>query len=310
MELINKRMLPKSEGQNLYRTMARLLIASQAFDTLRDARLILKEQDKKRARTPWIITHRVYVLPELNNAITYETLKNFFAFTLELSTELDNLTVQFISKVVIQADRLPRNELFTMWLPFLRSVIPILEKNHVSLTTPAYQKFFSTLILSVPDRYLGPEPAKPANWSVPGLSCNCGDCQRVTAFLAYPTQMSGKFPMNKERRHHIHNRLDGDHIGCTHQSERNTNPHTLVITKTTRPQELKLQKWLKLLDQVVEQLSQFKAEHLATLLGPDVERVKQLGKRQKGQGNLSHRPAVGEKRRADAACDVIDLTSD
>ncbi|KIL91002.1 hypothetical protein FAVG1_05698 [Fusarium avenaceum] len=183
-----------------------------------------------------------------------------------------------------------------MWLPFLRSVIPILERNSISLTTPVYQKFFSTLILSVLDKYLGPEPAKPANWSVPGLSCNCGDCQRVTAFLAHPTQMSGRFPMNKERRHHIHNRLDGDHVGCTHQSERNTNPHTLVITKTTRPQELKLQRWLERLDQVVKQLSQFKAEHLATLLGSDVERVKQLGKRQKGQGNLSHRPAVGEKR--------------
>jgi hypothetical protein len=89
-----------------------------------------------------------------------------------------------------------------MWLPFSRSVIPILERNNLSLTTPAYQKFFSTLILSVLDRYLGPEPAKLANWSVPGLSCNCGDCQRVTAFLAHPTQMSGKFPMDKERRHH------------------------------------------------------------------------------------------------------------
>ncbi|KAH6963707.1 hypothetical protein DER45DRAFT_610045 [Fusarium avenaceum] len=310
MESINKRMLPTSEGQNLYRTMARLLIASQAFDTLRDARLILKEQNKKKARTPWITTDRAYVLPELNDAITYETLKNFFAFMLEISTELDNLAAQFISKVVIQADKLPRNELFTMWLPFLRSVIPILERNSISLTTPVYQKFFSTLILSVLDKYLGPEPAKPANWSVPGLSCNCGDCQRVTAFLAHPTQMSGRFPMNKERRHHIHNRLDGDHVGCTHQSERNTNPHTLVITKTNRPQELKLQRWLERLDQVVKQLSQFKAEHLATLLGSDVERVKQLGKRQKGQGNLSHRPAVGEKRRADAALDVIDLTSD
>ncbi|KAG5659073.1 hypothetical protein KAF25_007626 [Fusarium avenaceum] len=213
MESINKRLLSTSEGQNLYRTMALLLIASQAFDTLRDATLILKEQSKKKARTPWITTDR-------------------------------------------------------------------------------------------------PEPAKPANWSVPGLSCNCGDCQRVTAFLAHPTQMSGKFPMNKGRRHHIHNRPDGDHVGCTHQSERNTNPHTLVITKTTRPQELKLQRWLERLDHVVEQLSQFKAEHLATLLGSDVERVKQLGKRQKGQGNLSHRLAVGEKRRADAAFDVIDLTSD
>ncbi|KAM0324713.1 hypothetical protein ACHAPQ_008270 [Fusarium lateritium] len=310
MELINKRLLPASEGHNLYRTMARLLIASQAFDALRDARLILKEENKKKARIPRIITDRVYVPPELNDAIISDTLKNFFTFALELSTELDNLAAQFISKVVIQADRLPRNELYTMWLPFSRSIIPIMERKNIPLTTPAYQKLFSTLILSVLDRYLGPEPAKPANWSVPGLSCGCGDCQRVTAFLAHPTQMSGKFPMNKDRRHHIHNRLDGDHVGCTHQSERNTNPHTLVITKTTRPQDLKLQRWLKRLDQVLEQLSQFKAEHLATLLGPDVERVKQLGKRQKGQGNLPHRPAVGEKRRADAACDVIDLTSD
>jgi hypothetical protein len=79
-------MLPTSKGQNLYRTMARLLIASQAFDTLRDARLILKEQDKKRARTPWIITDRIYVPSELNDAIISDTLKNFFAFALELST--------------------------------------------------------------------------------------------------------------------------------------------------------------------------------------------------------------------------------
>ncbi|KAM0343299.1 hypothetical protein ACHAPU_008749 [Fusarium lateritium] len=312
-QLIDKKTLPVPEGQNLYRTMARLLIASQDFSLLRDAGVVTVQEHKehkKRLQTSWIIRDRNHIPTEKYVAITYKTLGEFFTWILKLSTDMDNLAAQFMSKAVMQADKLPRAELCLMWLPFLRSIVPDLERNNVPLDTPAYQKFFSTLILAVMDRYLGPEPAKPTNWSVPGLNCTCDDCRRVNAFLAHPTQMSAKFPVNKNRRHHIHNRLDGDHVGCTHTSERNTNPHTLVITKTTRPQELKLQHWLKLLDKVVEQLSQFKAEHLATLLGSDVERVKQLGKRQKGQGNISQRPVVGEKRRADDAFEVIDLTSD
>ncbi|KAF5659957.1 hypothetical protein FHETE_9239 [Fusarium heterosporum] len=299
-QLIEKEMLLVPEGQNLYRAMARLLIASQDFSLLRDAGVVAVQEHKKRLQTPWmpwLSRDRSHIPTEKYVAITYETLREFFTWVLKLSTEMDNLAAQFMSKVIMQADKLPPQELCMMWLSLLRSIVPDLERNNVPLDTPSYQKFVSTLIRAVIDKYLGPEPVKPANW-------------RVNDFLAHPTQMSEKFPMNKNRRHHIHNRLDGDHVGCTHKSERNTNPHTLVITKTTRPQELKLQSWLKRLDQVVEQLSQFKAEHLATLLGPDIERVKQLGKRQKGQGNISQHPVVGEKRKADDAGEVIDLTSD
>ncbi|PTD09935.1 hypothetical protein FCULG_00007930 [Fusarium culmorum] len=197
--------LPSNESMNLCRTMARSLIESQDFALLRDARF-LSAQEKKRTREPWrmggVGIDLCRVRRELETAITHETLAKFFVSLLKVSTEIYNLTDEFMAKLIKQADKLPAVELSTMWIPFLQCSIEQMGLGSMLLTTPLYQKFFSALVLATLERYLGPEPSRPANWSVAGSTCSCADCERLSAFLAHPTQMSARFPMNKSRRYH------------------------------------------------------------------------------------------------------------
>ncbi|CAG7558588.1 unnamed protein product [Fusarium equiseti] len=116
--------LPSKEVVELSRTMARMLIVSQDFALLRDAKVI-SAQEKKRKREPWMmdedrdLSRLRQVRRELQNAITWETLRNFFLFLHKLGGGMDDLKDQFMTKVIKQADKLPAVELFSMWIPFL-----------------------------------------------------------------------------------------------------------------------------------------------------------------------------------------------
>ncbi|RBR12852.1 uncharacterized protein FIESC28_08442 [Fusarium coffeatum] len=301
--------LPSTEVVALSQTMARMLIASQDFTLLRDAKVI-GAQEKKRKAEPWMDDDRDLsrirqVRSQLRNAITWETLRNFFLFL----HKLGDLRDQFMTKVNKQAHKLPAVELFSMWIPFLQSSVEILEVEKTPLTTPSYQKFFSTLILTMLKGYLGSEPQGSVNWSMVGVDCWCEDCERLNAFLAHPTRISARYPMSKQRRFHFHQEIQAAHVACTHVTERNTNPNTMVVTKTGRPEEVKLQDWRKRRDQCAAKFAKFEAEDLKTLLGSDYAKIERLGPRP-AQTTTSQSPAAGEKRAADNAPEVIDLTSE
>ncbi len=78
-------------------------------------------------------------------------------------------------------------------------------------------------------------PVKPTNWKRPSeiANCNCADCQRLSAFLADPTQPEARFPMAKHRRQHLHGIIDRNLLDCTHETLRIGSPQVLVCNKTT-----------------------------------------------------------------------------
>ena len=75
--------------------------------------------------------------------------------------------------------------------------------------------------------------AEPTTWAmkVPFSPC-CADCTSLATFLSNPSQQVGRFKMAKMRRMHLHRRLDGHQMDCSHVTERIGSPQTLVITKT------------------------------------------------------------------------------
>ena len=301
--------LPSREAVTLSRTMARMLIASQDFTLLRDAKVI-GAQEKKRKAEPWRDDDRDLsrirqLRSQLRNAITWETLRNFFLFL----HRLGDLRDQFMTKVNKQAHKLPAVELFSMWIPFLQSSVEILKLEKTPLATPLYQKFFSTLVLAMLKGYLGSEPQGSVNWSMAGVDCWCEDCEHLNTFLAHPTKVSARYPMSKQRRFHFHQEIQAARVACTHVTERNTNPNTMVVTKTSRPEEVKLQDWRNRRDQCAAKFAKFEAEDLKTLLGSDYVKIERLGPRP-AQTTTSQSPAAGEKRAADNAPEIIDLTSD
>ena len=77
-------------------------------------------------------------------------------------------------------------------------------------------------------------PQKPTDYQrADKLSCTCGDCGALRAFLANPAQKQGRFPLAKKRRQHLHQIIDGNSCDLTHVTERRGSPFTLVCTKTT-----------------------------------------------------------------------------
>ncbi|MEA3412903.1 MAG: 2OG-Fe(II) oxygenase [Pseudomonadota bacterium] len=81
-------------------------------------------------------------------------------------------------------------------------------------------------------------PQKPTDYRrADELSCGCGDCAALSAFLANPDQKQGRFPLAKKRRQHLHQIIDGNHCDLTHVTERRGSPFTLVCTKTTASYE-------------------------------------------------------------------------
>ncbi|MCY4612087.1 MAG: 2OG-Fe(II) oxygenase [Nitrospira sp.] len=69
------------------------------------------------------------------------------------------------------------------------------------------------------------------------VSCHCADCQVLSRFLANPVERECRMPLNKERRMHLHQIIDGNRCDLTHVTERRGRPYTLVCRKTTASYE-------------------------------------------------------------------------
>ena len=82
------------------------------------------------------------------------------------------------------------------------------------------------------------EPVRPTDYRRPSkLSCNCGDCRELSAFLDNPKEAVHRFRVRKDRRQHLHQIIERHHCDLTHVTERRGSPQTLVCTKTTASYE-------------------------------------------------------------------------
>ena len=74
----------------------------------------------------------------------------------------------------------------------------------------------------------------PGDWSVelPAGSCACGLCGTLRGFLEDKSRRTFEWPLAKERRQHVHSRIDAAELPVTHVTRRQGRPYTLVLNKT------------------------------------------------------------------------------
>jgi hypothetical protein len=73
------------------------------------------------------------------------------------------------------------------------------------------------------------------DWSIPlPHGCSCELCGTLSKFLAAKDQIRLDWPLNKERRAHVHRRLDAHELPVSHETERSGSPYTLVLVKTRK----------------------------------------------------------------------------
>ncbi len=70
------------------------------------------------------------------------------------------------------------------------------------------------------------------DWSIemPG-GCSCDLCGTLGAFLKDKSLRTFAWPLAKDRRHHVHSRIDGAELPVTHVTRRQGRPFTLVLHK-------------------------------------------------------------------------------
>jgi hypothetical protein len=81
---------------------------------------------------------------------------------------------------------------------------------------------------------LGRPGREAGDWSLalPPGGCSCVLCQDLGTFLSSGDQRVFEWPLAKERRQHIHGRIDAAELPVTHVTRRQGRPFTLVLTKT------------------------------------------------------------------------------
>ena len=74
----------------------------------------------------------------------------------------------------------------------------------------------------------------PGDWSIelPAGGCTCDLCDTFREFLEDKGRRTFEWPLAKQRRQHIHSRVDAAELPVTHMTRRQGSPYTLVLTKT------------------------------------------------------------------------------
>ena len=74
----------------------------------------------------------------------------------------------------------------------------------------------------------------PGDWSIepPAGGCTCDLCDTFGAFLEDKGRRTFEWPLAKQRRQHIHSRVDAAELPVAHMTRRQGSPYTLVLTKT------------------------------------------------------------------------------
>jgi len=67
---------------------------------------------------------------------------------------------------------------------------------------------------------------------MPADGCTCDLCRTLCAFCEDKGRRTFEWPLAKDRRHHVHSRIDTAELPVTHVTRRQGRPYTLVLTKT------------------------------------------------------------------------------
>lgn len=95
---------------------------------------------------------------------------------------------------------------------------------------------FDELALHCADRIralLAQPQRAPGDWSIAlPAGCACELCEVLGTFLRHPERHALDWPLAKDKRRHVHARIDDAELPVHHETRRQGRPYTLVLTKT------------------------------------------------------------------------------
>lgn len=231
------------------------------------------------------------------------------------STEL----ISFIDHICTTTARIDARAFDALLLPYLSSLAI---NSNAPITEAPLHTLYRTIITNYQTRIIGPQPERTyTTWTRPRVRCTCNDCTPLNTFLSNPHKQTTEIAVGNKRRAHLHQMLGGAGIDCTHETRRGGNPQVLVVTKTERVYERRMDAWEKRMDEFEGWLDELgKVINLEELLGEvygqffEVEvdgamtepLAEVSGNVQVANGRAG--AGVGTKRKADES-EVCDLTA-
>jgi hypothetical protein len=264
---INDGVFPAEEASRLYSQLVTSFLGHLDISKLKNQATV----DERAAKIPRYLYADIYGSqpPPVADPVTGEALCLFLASLFEQQAD-DSHFRNFAMALVAQADKIPGEQFHGLWLPFVRELIPTLERYGVPESTPRYTHVAGAVLDAYVKTYLGDEPSVTSNLRRERVGgCACSDCRHLNSFLEDESRYVLRFPCNKARRLHLHRMLDYNGSDCTHETDRSTNPNTLVISKTNHHVATRVAAWKNRKLQVAKQLLNLNPEKLRLVLGRD-----------------------------------------
>ena len=215
--------------------------------------------------------------------------------------ETEIQALELVRKLEAEAGKVDVVAFESFFLPLLKALIVKLPWTPELVNR--YKKLFRTTLLMYARRYVQIEP-QGGDWTDTPRGCGwprCPDCPRLDQFLVNASQQSLKFPVSRNRRQHLHQRLDRTNI--KHDTDRRGGD-TLVVTKLASPSLAKHEQWQKRFSKAEERIQKLDQTILKQLLDDDYEYLTELRDTRRGREGLpSARVAVRGQ-----GPEIIDLT--
>ncbi|KAI1390244.1 uncharacterized protein F4822DRAFT_401332 [Hypoxylon trugodes] len=198
--------------------------------------------------------------------LTYDSMLGFVSTLIALN--LDGHIRLLAEKISTQAENIKGREFKPFWIPLLQGLFPVFEQYRVPLPSPHWTRIYQLLFQAYLSNFVQ-KPPSGVPISRQRISCNCKDCINLNQFLASPAEAIGRFPVDKNRRTHLHDMLDMAGADCTiqHEEERSGSPQTLVVKKTTSQSDEAMDAWWERRLQAERQLKAFNQTWLRVVLG-------------------------------------------
>lgn len=233
--------VPRMESLDTFRLLSKLLIEKLDITAMPYAPLPAKEPPAKSARyghgTRQISASQVSDV----TAVNFKALAGFLNDLIR--TESDGIIMQFGFSILGQIRRVSPESLGCVWLPFLCSVLDLLEAHSIPLSTTRYQCIFGGILDAYLDKMVGKEPKTfVSSFSRPPIPCRrktCLDCGELNRFLANEYQQETQLVSYTGHLEEQFKRLR-DICSCTPVSDQP--PRVWLITKAPTPSPQK-QQW-------------------------------------------------------------------
>lgn len=207
--------------------------------------------------------------PEPMLVISHEQLAEFVTALLQQRVG-GTMIRQLAFAVIAKAPLIRRGEFATLWLPFLRKLIEVLEKFKIPPSKPRWSHIFGAIFDAFVCSNKGEKP-EVVEWKVDikTLPCGCVNCRSLAGFLCYAhdkTELRGIGTI--EDVAHV-KKFVLDRISQRTSCEHDVQTRALVIRKIGSYTEKTEREWAQAAEEAKRQIRRFEEGKLRQILGLD-----------------------------------------